>query len=121
MFKQAKNNQSLNPNSEIVVTTGACEALFCSIHHLVEKGDEVVTFEPYYTSYVNYVEFAGATLKTAPFKVENGEFKYDFDALERAINPKTKALVLINPHNPTGKILTSEDLVRLTKIVEKNP
>ena len=74
VFKQAKNNQTLNPNSEILVTTGACEALYSTLHHIVEAGDEVIMFEPYYTSYVNYVEFAGAKVKTAPLVLQNGKW-----------------------------------------------
>jgi aspartate/methionine/tyrosine aminotransferase len=121
MFKPAKNNQVLNPNNEILVTTGACEGLFAALHHLVEHGDEVLTFEPYYTSYVNYVEYAGAKLKTVPFKVSGGKWEYDFDAFERAITPKTKVVMLINPHNPTGKIFTRSELEKLTLIIEKHP
>lgn len=103
------------------MTNGACEALFCAIHHLVEKGDEVVMFEPYYTSYVSYIEFGGAKIKTAPFSIKNGQWQYDLDALEKQITPKTKVLMITNPHNPTGKIFTYQELLRLTEIVEKNP
>lgn len=95
--------------------------MFATLHALVEKGDEVLTFEPYYTSYVNYVEFAGAQLKTAPMRVNNGAWEYDLDAFEKAITPKTKAIIITNPHNPTGKIFTRAELERITKIVEKHP
>ena len=66
-----------------MVTAGACEALFCALHHLVDHGDEVIMFEPYYTQYVNYIEFAGATIKTAPLSLKDQKWTYDFDALER--------------------------------------
>ena len=89
-----------------MVTNGACEALYSALHHLVAEGDEVVFFEPYYTQYVNYAEFAGATVKTAPLKLVNGTWQYDFDALERTITPKTKVMMITNPHNPTGKLFT---------------
>jgi N-succinyldiaminopimelate aminotransferase len=121
MFKQAKNNQTLNPHTEILVTNGACGALFSALHHLVEKGDEVVFFQPYYTQYVNYVEFAGATIKTAPLKLVDGVWQYDFEALERAITPKTKVLMITNPHNPTGKLFTKDELMRITEIIQKHP
>lgn len=120
-FKYAKNNQSLNPHTEILVTNGACEALFSALHHIVDKGDEVVFFEPYYTQYVNYAEFAGASIKTAPLKNVNGKWEYDFEALEKAITPKTKAMIITNPHNPTGKIFSKEELYKLTEILERHP
>lgn len=64
-------------------------------------------FEPYYTSYVNYIEFGGAKIKTAPFHLsKEGEWTYDFDALEKMISPQTKAMIITNPHNPTGKIFS---------------
>jgi aspartate/methionine/tyrosine aminotransferase len=120
-FKEAKNNQTLNPHTEILVTNGACEALYSTMHHIVEQGDEVIFFEPYYTQYVNYAEFAGASVKTAPLRLVNGKWEYDFDTLERMITPKTKAMMITNPHNPTGKLFTREELMRLTEIVEKHP
>lgn len=74
MFNNAKST-GINPNSEIIVTTGACEALFSTFNALLEKGDEVLTFEPYYTSYVNYVEFAGGKLTTSPMVMNpNGDW-----------------------------------------------
>ena len=121
MFSPAKNNQSLNPHTEILVTNGACEALYSTLMHIVDKGDEVIMFEPYYTQYVNYAEFAGASLKTAPLRLVDGVWQYDLDALEKLITPKTKALMITNPHNPTGKIFTKQELLRLTEIVEKHP
>lgn len=54
------------------MTNGASEALFCAVNHLVGQGDEVIMFEPYYTSYISSVEFGGAQIKTAPFNLKNG-------------------------------------------------
>ena len=120
-FKAAKNGQSLNPHTEVLVTNGACEALYSTLMHVCQQGDEVIFFEPYYTQYVNYAEFAGATVKTAPLRLVDGKWEYDFDALERLITPKTKCMMITNPHNPTGKLFTKDELVKLTKIVEKHP
>jgi aspartate/methionine/tyrosine aminotransferase len=121
LFSHAKNNQTLNPHTEILVTNGACEALYSSLHHLVQEGDEVVFFEPYYTQYVNYAEFAGAKVRTAPLKLVGNEWKYDFDALEKILTPQTKCLMITNPHNPTGKLFTKDELYRLTDILQKHP
>ena len=111
----------LNPHTEVLVTNGACEALYSSLHHLVAEGDEVVFFEPYYTQYVNYAEFAGATVKTAPLRLVDGAWQYDFDALERTITSKTKVMMITNPHNPTGKLFTRGELEKLTAILDKHP
>ena len=60
-------------------------------------------------------------MKTAPLKLVNGQWQYDFDALERTITPKTKVMMITNPHNPTGKIFSRAELETLTKILEKHP
>ena len=72
---------------------------------------------------MNYIEFAGATIKTAPLKLnyKTSEWEYDMDELENRISSKTKVIMITNPHNPTGKVFTLDELKRLTKIVEKHP
>lgn len=83
-FKQGLNGRVIDPNREILVTNGASEAIFCAVHNLVEKGDEVIMFEPYYTTYVSSIEFGGAQIKTAPFLLDKqGNWGYDLDALEK--------------------------------------
>jgi len=81
----------------------------------------VLFFEPYYTQYVNYAEFAGARVKTAPLKLVNGEWQYDLDTFERQITPRTKVVMLTNPHNPTGKLFTRDELLKLTEILDRHP
>ena len=78
-------------------------------------------FEPYYTSYVNYIEFAGGNIKTAPIINHNGKWEYDFETFEKLITPKTKVVIITNPHNPTGKIFTKQELEKLTTILDKHP
>ena len=74
-FKPALGNRDLDPNKELLVTVGACGALFCAVHHLVEEGDEVVTFEPFYSIYINYIDFAGAKARTVGMHTnEKGEW-----------------------------------------------
>ena len=82
LFKKGKDNKDLNPNNEIVVTAGATEAMFSTIHNLIDDGDEVITFEPFFSPYMSCVDFAGGKLKTAPMKVVNGKWECDFDALD---------------------------------------
>jgi N-succinyldiaminopimelate aminotransferase len=109
-FFSSLTSKSIDPNTEILVTNGACEALFCAVHHLAQPGDEVLMFEPYYTSYVNHIEFAGAKIKTAPMILKDGNWTYDLDAFEKSITKNTKVVMITNPHNPTGKLFTLEEL-----------
>ena len=114
--------RDINPNTEILIANGACGALFCAIHHLIKPGDEVLMFEPYYTQYVNYIEFGGGVPKTVPMSCAGGkDWVYDLDLFESSLTPKTKLVILTNPHNPTGKIFTKSELERLTEILNKRP
>src|SRR5437016_1247993 len=90
---------------------------------LCSSGDEVLTFEPFYTSYVSYVEFSGAKLVTSPMllNASTKEWQYDFEAFEKQINAKTKAVLITNPHNPTGKTFTKEELEKLSNVLKKHP
>lgn len=112
-------NQNFDYDSEITITAGATEALFCSFNALINPGDEVILFEPYYDSYAADVVLAGGI----PIYVtlHKPDFYIDFDELKKAISPKTKIIVLNNPHNPTGKVFTYEELKEISKIsAEKN-
>lgn len=116
------NGGDLNPNSQILVTNGALGSLYSAIMNLVGPGDEVLMFEPYYTQYVNHIEFAGASIKTAPMHITK-ENKWDFDwqAFEDSITDKTKLVVLTNPHNPSGKLFTRDEIAKMTAILDKHP
>ena len=75
-------------NTNIVVTNGAIGSIFSVIMNLVSAGDEVLMFEPYYTQYVNHIEFSGAKIVTAPMVINHqGEWLFDFKAFENAITP----------------------------------
>lgn len=117
------NNRQINPNSEVLVTHGASQALFAICHHLLQPGDECLMFEPYYVNYANYADFAGAKTVTAPMILDpvTKTWEYDFETFERKLSPKTKVVMLINPHNPTGKMLSGEDIAKISKILEKRP
>ena len=115
-------SKELDPNKQILVTNGACEGLFSATHNLIDKGDEVLAFQPYYTQYVNYVEFAGGKLKTIPMRLDSKNvWEFDFDQFESMINERTKVVFLNNPHNPTGKVFTEKEIERLTNILNKHP
>ncbi|MCA9693789.1 MAG: aminotransferase class I/II-fold pyridoxal phosphate-dependent enzyme [Myxococcales bacterium] len=97
-----------DPMTEISVFSGATEAIFATLQALCEVGDEVVMFEPYYDSYRASVAMAGATPRYVTLRAP--EFRFDKAALRAAITPKTRAILLNTPHNPTGKVFTRAEL-----------
>jgi N-succinyldiaminopimelate aminotransferase len=100
----------LDPATQVLVTVGATEAIAAGVMALAEPGDEVVLIEPYYDSYAAAVALAGATRRTVPLRREEGRFRLDVDELRAAVGPATRLLVLNSPHNPTGTVLTREEL-----------
>lgn len=87
--------------------------------HLLKEGDEMLMFTPYYVNYINYAEFAGAKPVCSPMKLvvdDNGNrsWQYDFENFESLITENTKVVFLTNPHNPFGKMLSLQDIERLT-------
>jgi N-succinyldiaminopimelate aminotransferase len=103
---------SYDPDTEVLVTVGATEAIAATLLALVEPGDEVVLFEPYYDSYAASVAMAGATRRTVGLVEDpvTGRFGLDMAALRAAIGPRTRAVLLNTPHNPTGTVLTRAEL-----------
>lgn len=99
---------NLNPLSEIVVTNGATEAIFCTCLALLNPGDEVVVLEPFYDSYLASIKLAGA--KAIPVTLKAPDFHFDLNELKAAISEKTKLLIVNNPHNPTGKVFSAQEI-----------
>jgi aspartate/methionine/tyrosine aminotransferase len=97
-----------DPEREITITTGATEGVFASIQALLDPGDELVTFEPFYDSYPASVTLAGGSMNVV--RLKHPDWALDRDALRAAITPRTKALLLNTPHNPTGKVFTRDEL-----------
>ncbi|WP_370617458.1 pyridoxal phosphate-dependent aminotransferase [Mumia sp. Pv 4-285] len=97
----------LDPATEVAVTTGATEAIAGAILGLVDPGDEVVVLEPYYDSYVAVLEFAGGIRR--PVTLRAPDFRLDLDALRAAVGPRTTAMLINSPHNPTGMVLNAEE------------
>ena len=102
----------------ITVTSGATEALFVAIQTLVSAGDEVIVFDPAYDSYEPSVNLAGG--KCVHIPLEAPTYQIDWEKVKRAVNVKTKAIIINTPHNPTGTILSASDLNELTNIVTQN-
>jgi N-succinyldiaminopimelate aminotransferase len=106
-------NLNYNPDTEVTVTVGATEAIYLVINALINPGDEVVVLEPFYDSYVASIKMAGGT--PVPVTMHAPDFTIDTQELERAITPRTKLLILNNPHNPTGKVWTKEELMSMSR------
>ncbi|MCK0089427.1 pyridoxal phosphate-dependent aminotransferase [Rhodococcus sp. HNM0563] len=93
-----------DPDTEVLVTVGATEAISAALLGLVEPGDEVLLTEPYYDSYAAAVALAGATRRTVPLTRWDNEFVLDVEALRAAVTDRTRMLVVNTPHNPTGTV-----------------
>ena len=102
---------NFNPADEITVYSGATEAIFSTLFALLNPKDEVILFEPFYDAYCALCHFTGAIPK---FVRITPEFTIDFEQLEALISPKTKCVVLTNPHNPMGKIFSKDELRRIS-------
>lgn len=98
----------LDPATEVVVTTGATEAIAAAILGLVEPGDEVVLLEPYYDSYLAMVQMAGGVRR--PVTLRAPDFRLDVPALRSAVGERTRLILLNTPHNPTGTVLSRAEL-----------
>lgn len=107
-----------DPDTEIIVTTGATEAIAAALLALVEPGDEVLTFEPFYDSYGAIIGLAGATHVTAPLLAP--DFMPDMAALEAAFSGRTRAVLINNPHNPTGAVFPRGVLQRVVDLAAKH-
>lgn len=108
-----------SPESDIIVTVGASQALDLSIRAIVDPGDEVIVIEPSFVSYAPLIELVGGTAVRVGADAENG-FRIDFYELEEAITPRTKAILLCFPNNPTGTMLTRDELLQVGELVEKH-
>jgi len=97
-----------DPMTEVAVFAGATEALAATMLGLLEPGDEVITFEPFYDSYRACVAMAGGQVRTCPLRFP--DFALDLDRLASLFGPRTRLLLLNTPHNPTGKVLTRAEL-----------
>ena len=111
-------NFEVNPLSEVVVTNGATEAIFCTCMGILNIGDEVIVLEPFYDSYLASIQLAGA--KVVPVTLKAPDFNYDLEELKSAITSKTKLLILNNPHNPTGKVFTTSEIQEIGELAKKH-
>ena len=108
--------QQFDPDSEVLVTVGASEAIAAAVLGLVEPGSEVLLIEPFFDTYSPVIAMAGSRRVSAPL-VRNGRgFALDVDAVRAAITPATRAIIVNSPHNPTGMVLGDDDLRAMAEL-----
>ncbi|HEU4362830.1 MAG TPA: pyridoxal phosphate-dependent aminotransferase [Mycobacterium sp.] len=105
-----------DPDTEVLVTVGATEAIAAAVIGLVEPGSEVLLIEPFYDSYSPVVAMAGARRVVVPLVPDGRGFALDTDSLRRAVSPATRALIVNSPHNPTGTVLTGTELAAIAEV-----
>jgi methionine aminotransferase len=104
-----------DPASEITVTAGATQAIITAILAVVHPGDEVIVLDPCYDSYVPNIELAGGVVVRVP--LTPGSFRPDFDKIAAALSPRTRALIINTPHNPSATVWTREEMLRLQELL----
>jgi N-succinyldiaminopimelate aminotransferase len=105
---------TFDPDTEVLVTTGATEAIAAALLALCDDGDEVVTFEPYYDSYAACIAMAGAQRRVVT--LEAPDYTFDADALRAAITERTRLVLLNSPNNPTGKVFRRAELELIAEL-----
>ena len=109
-------NSDYHPETDITITVGATQAIFTIVSTFVKPGDEVIILKPAYDCYEPAIELQGG--KVVPVQLNAPDYKVDWNAVEKAITPKTKMLFINTPHNPTGTILEEKDLKEVERILE---
>ena len=104
-----------DPASDITVTAGATQAILTAILAVVHPGDEVIVLEPCYDSYVPNIELAGGVVVRVP--LTPGTFRPDFDRIAAAFSPRTRAILINSPHNPSGMVWSEADMLRLQELL----
>jgi len=108
-------DRSVNPETEITITSGATAALFCAVEAFVHQGDEVIIFDPAYDSYEPAIILAGG--KAVHIPLTPPAFSIDWNRVASAINPRTAMIIVNSPHNPTGAVMSADDIQNLRDIV----
>ena len=106
----------LSPDTEITITPGGTYAIYSALTTILQPDDEVIVFEPGYDSYIPNIEINGA--KAVTVALVYPDYHIDWIAVKKAITPKTRAIIINSPHNPTGSVITESDIQELRKIVE---
>src|SRR5512139_2382249 len=109
---------ALDPDRQVLVTAGATEGIAASLLALVDPGDEVVVLEPFYDSYTAVIQMAGGARR--PVTLRAPDFRLDVDELRAAVGERTTLLLLNSPHNPTGTVLTRQELEAVADVAREH-
>ncbi len=112
---EALYGRRYDPATEITITAGATQAIITIILAVVRPGDEVIVLEPCYDSYVPNIELAGGTVVRVP--LTPGSFRPDFGRIAQALSPRTRAILINSPHNPSGMVWTREEMLQLQDLL----
>ncbi|MFE3645227.1 pyridoxal phosphate-dependent aminotransferase [Streptomyces sp. NPDC059169] len=116
VHQQDRYALAYDPDTEVLVTAGATEAIAAALLALVEPGDEVIALEPYYDSYAASIAMAGGTRVPVTLRPRDGAYHLDLDELRGAVTDRTRLILLNTPHNPTGTVLTREELAAVAAL-----
>ncbi|WP_418262271.1 aminotransferase class I/II-fold pyridoxal phosphate-dependent enzyme [Flavobacterium faecale] len=118
LLTQEHYQRKVDPVTEILITTGATQGIFTAIQALVKTGDEVIVLDPSYDSYEPSILLASGKSVRIPLY---DDYTVNWEAVAQACTPKTRMIIINNPHNPTGKILNKKDIETLENILDQNP
>jgi len=111
-------NQTIDPDTQVTITAGCTEAIAATLLGLLNPGDEVILFEPFYDSYRACVELAGATPRFITLRAP--DFTFDESELRRAFTSRTRAILINTPHNPTGRVFTRDELSLIATLCQQH-
>lgn len=114
--RRRKYGTAYDPDTEVLVTVGATEAIAASVLGLVEPGSEVLLIEPFYDSYSPVIAMAGCRRRAVPLRADGRGFAIDVEGLRAAVTAETRALIVNSPHNPTGMVATDDELRGLAEL-----
>jgi len=117
---RARYGTAYDPDTQVLVTVGATEAIAATLLALVEARDEVLLIEPYYDSYAAAVAMSGATRRVVSLVEDGDRFALDIDALRAAVTRRTKVVLINSPHNPTGMVLTGQELRGIAELCQEH-
>lgn len=112
---EALHGVRYDATTEITITAGATQGILSAILAVVRQGDEVIVLEPCYDSYTPNIELAGGV--AVPVRLTAGTYEPDFDVISAAISPRTRAIIVNSPHNPSGRVWTAEHWQKLAEII----
>ena len=118
--KLKRENKLEYTPAQIIVSTGAKNALSNALLCLIDPGDEVIILAPYWVSYIDLVKLAGGTPVVVEARIEN-DFKATYEQIKRAITPRTRALIINSPSNPTGSVYSHEELKNIANVLAEHP